>query len=196
MGFNLSAGKLLMAIRKSIWFYNSAVPTLSASLTSSASNTSSTTLVLDYLNHTNTNIASANSYRYVDMTSVTDYVIQTGDFLEYDIYWESNLARIAVDLVASDGSTLRDSTLAKDQNAVNSHPNTDLTAYAYQKWYHRKIPITTLSSGNGIGKTISNYFIAGESDVAGALTARIKNICITDGKGNNVYNTQNFAVMF
>jgi hypothetical protein len=132
----------------------------------------------------------------MDMSSVTDYVIQTGDFLEYDIYWESSSATIAVDLIASDGSTLRDYALAKDQNNITAHPAEDLTAYAYQKWYHRKIPITTFSSGNAIGKTISLYLIVGEADVATALTARIKNICITDGKGNNVYNTQNFAGMF
>lgn len=189
-----------MAIRKSIWFYNSAVPTLAVNVTSNASNTSSTTATLDYLSHTSTHVTTAAAYRYMDMTSVTDYVIQTGDYLEYDIYWDSNLAYIALDLICSDGATLRDSS-ARDQNNLPSHPGTNLTSYAYLKWYHRKIPVTTLWLSNtnvsSIGKTISAYILGAESDtLSTALTARFKNICITDGKGNTVYDTQSFGALF
>ena len=189
-----------MAVRKSIWFYNNAVPTLAIDGTSNASNTSSTTATLDYLSHTSTHVTTAVAYRYMDMTSVTDYVIQSGDFLEYDIYWNSNLAQISFEIVCSDNSQLRDSS-ARDQNNLVPHPGTDLTNYAYLKWYHRKIPITTLWNGtanvSSVGKTINRYLIGAESDtLSTAMTAYLKNICITDGKGNSVYNTQNFGALF
>ena len=189
-----------MAIRKSIWFYNSAVPTLAVNVTSNASNTSSTTATLDYLSHTNTNVTTAGAYRYMDMTSVTDYVIQSGDYLEYDIYWNSNLAYIGLDLICTDGATLRDSS-STDQNNLTTHPATDLTNYAYLKWYHRKIPMAIFWSGtanvSSVGKTISRYIIGAESESLGtAMTAYLKNICITDGKGNGVYDTQSFGALF
>jgi hypothetical protein len=54
----------------------------------------------------------------------------------------------------------------------------------------------TASNVSSIGKTISQFTIAAENDTTGTQIARIKNICITDGLGNGVYNTQNFAGMF
>lgn len=192
-----------MAIRKSIWFYPQTAPTFGASTagSSNASNTFSVSLASDYINYTNTNVTTANAFNYRDMTSVTDYVIVAGDFLEYDIYWVSNLAKISIDLYTQSGYTLRDCTVAVDQNNLRAHPDIDLTNYAFGKWYHRKIPITTLRAGtvnaSSIGQNITQFVVGAESDSLGtAITARIKNICITDGKGNNVYNTQNFMGIF
>ena len=190
-----------MAIRKRIWGYNDTLPTLNNSyLTSNGSNVITASLVSDYINYSGTLFGSGNLYNYADMTGVTDYVIQAGDFLEYDIYWTgSGNLQMSMDFMTTDGWNLRDAG-AVDQNGLASHPATDLSSRAYQKWYHRKIPFTTFYSGaptaSSVGKTVTNYCLVAEFDTAGTQTAYIKNIVITDGKGNNVYNTQNFSGFF
>ncbi len=115
--------------------------------------------------------ASANSYRYEDLTSVANYVIQSGDYLEYDVYWTSATDRIAVDYQAT--NNLRDSG-ATDQNGVSVHPNEDISAYALNTWYHREI---ALPAGH-IGQTIVNYDIACENDDSALKTGYLKNIFI------------------
>ncbi len=128
-------------------------------------------------------IAATNGYVYIDMTSVTDYVIQTGDYLEYDVFWFTNVPtekRIAFDYTCSNGSTLRDSgAVAVDQNNLSAHPRTDLSAYASGRWYHRKIVIP---SGH-VGQTIIYYNLACEYDGGGTVAGMIRNIRITDGAG-------------
>jgi hypothetical protein len=123
-------------------------------------------------------LALANAYLYQDLTSVANYVIQAGDYLEYDVYWTDRNQRFAVELVASDGTKLRDLG-AVDQNGLSSHPNTDLSNYALGYWYHRKIHVP----GIMVGKTISKYDIASESDVPGSYAAGVRDIYITDGAG-------------
>lgn len=190
-----------MAIRKRIWVYNDGAPTLNNSyLTSNASNVVSASLVADYISYSGVLVGSGNLFDYADMTNVTDYVIQAGDFLEYDIYWVgSGNLQMSMDFMTADGWTLRDAG-AVDQNGLGAHPSTDLSSKAYQKWYHRKIPFTTFYNGaptaSSVGKTVTNFCLVAEFEPAGTQTAYIKNIVITDGKGNNVYNTQNFAGFF
>ncbi len=123
--------------------------------------------------------ASANSYRYEDLTSVTDYVIQSGDYLEYDVYYTSSTDQIAFDYTTTDGSYLRN-TGSVDQNGINARPGEDLSAYALDQWYHRTI---ALPAGH-VGKTISYYDIASEINTTTTQTAYFDNIRITDGAGN------------
>ena len=121
--------------------------------------------------------AGSNSYLYDDLPSVSNYVIQSGDYLEYDVYWTSSNDMIAFDYTASDGSALRGA--ASDQNGINAHPNSDISAYALNRWYHRKI---ALPAGH-VGKTISYYDIACENDQTATKTAYLDNILITNGAG-------------
>jgi GH24 family phage-related lysozyme (muramidase) len=124
-------------------------------------------------------VESDNSFCYVDLTSVSDYTIQEGDVLEYDIYWETPSARISVDFTTSDNVNLRDRRLI-DQNGVGVHTGTLYDDYALNKWYHRKIVLPEVL----FGKTIDRYDIACESDEGGTKTAYLRNIVITDGNGN------------
>ncbi len=166
-------------IRKRIWVSGDNLPSFTNHL-QGGSGSLTRSLVDDYIY---LSYANPNPYLYVDMSSITDYVIQSGDFLEYDIYWETAGAiKIAMDLTASDGGTLRDSG-AVDQNSLSTHPNTDISARAYGTWYHRKIPITTLSNGNSVGKTISYFDISCEIDGGSTYVGRIRNMAITDGNG-------------
>lgn len=122
--------------------------------------------------------ASGNSYLYEDLTSVTDYVIASGDVLEYDVYWNSAEDYVAFDYTTSDASALR-AAGATDQNGLDAHPTTDISGYARGKWYHR---IISLPSGH-VGKTIVNYDIATESDTTGTKLGYLDNIYITNGTG-------------
>lgn len=190
-----------MAIRKRIWMYNDSLPTLNNSyLTSNASNVVTASLVSDYIDYSSALFGSGNLFNYADMTSVTDYVIQAGDFLEYDIYWvDSGNIQMSMDFMTSDGSTLRDAGIL-DQNGLGAHPSNDLSSKTFQKWYHRKIPFTSFYNGtaaaSSVGKTVTNFCLVAEVDTAGTKRAYIKNIVITDGKGNGVYNTENFSGFF
>lgn len=183
-----------MAIRKRIWIYNDALPTFNQSfLTSNASNISTFSLSNDYISSSSFLTGGTNQYNYADMTNVTDYTIQAGDYLEYAVYWVgTGNIQMSMDLHLSDGGSLRDAVGVTDQNGLSPHPSTDLSSRAYQKWYHRVIPITTFTNGSSIGKTLSVYNLVAEFDSAGTQVAYYKNIAITDGKGPAVYNTKNF----
>jgi len=198
MGFDFKTRKLLVAVRKKIWVYPDAAPTLTDHL-NSGGNTLTVSTALDYLSISSTMTTLTNSYIYRDMSSITDYVIQSGDYLEYDIWWNGsgNIA-IAMDLTVSDGGYLRDATAAVDDNGLKSHPDTDLSTYATGKWYRRRIPITSFSNGSSIGKTLQFYDLSCERNTAGTYTAQIKNVAITDGNGvgQDSIDTNTFSIFF
>lgn len=117
-----------------------------------------------------------NQYRYVDMTNVSDYVIQSGDILEYDLYWAGANAQVNLDLIAS-GWTLRDSGLT-DQNGYSVHTSaTTYNSLAQGKWYSRRIALT----GAAVGKTIVNYCLVCENDATATQTGYIANVKIWRG---------------
>ena len=187
-----------MAVRKKIWVYPDAAPTLTDHI-NSGGNTLTVSTALDYLSISSTMTTLTNSYIYRDMSSITDYVIQSGDYLEYDIWWNgSGNIGIAMDLTLSDGGVLRDATAAVDQNGLKSHPDTDLSTYATSKWYRRIIPITSFNNGSSIGKTLQFYDLSCERNTAGTYTAQIKNIAVTDGNGvgEDSINTNTFSLFF
>jgi hypothetical protein len=186
-----------MAIRKKIWIYPDANPTLGLQFENTAAHTISSTGVLDYMLVSGFISASGgNQYIYGTIPVVGSYTIQSGDFLEYDIYWESGPGNIqlAMDMHTAAGN-LRDAG-AVDQNGIGPHPSTDLSSVAYQKWYRRRIPITTFSNGSSVGATITNYNIVAEADTSGTYLARFKNIAITDGNGVGVDNLTSFGAFF
>jgi hypothetical protein len=120
---------------------------------------------------------SANSYKYEDLTSVTNYVIQAGDYLEYDVWWNGVDDQFGFDYTCTDATTLRGAGYT-DQNGQNAHPNTDISAFALGQWYHRKINIAGHAT-----KTIQNYDIVCEHDGNTRIIGHIDNILITDGAG-------------
>ncbi|MBT7105751.1 hypothetical protein HN933_02775 [Candidatus Woesearchaeota archaeon] len=133
---------------------------------------------------------NANAYHYEDLSSVTDYVIQSGDYVEYDIYWTSSSDEIAFDYTNSDATELRSSGV--DQNGLSSHPSTDISAYALNKWYHRTIALPV----SHVGKTIQYYDVVCEADSTGTYTGYLDNIVITDGAGTvrkEIYTSGDFT---
>jgi hypothetical protein len=183
-----------MAIRKKIWVYPDSLPTFSQTyLTSGSSNLTTFSLSSDYISASGYLTGTGNLYNYADITSIGSYTIQAGDYLEYDVYWVgSGNIQMSMDLHVSDGNNLRDSG-ATDQNGILCHPSTDLSSYAYGKWYHRVIPITTFTGGSSIGKSLNHYNLVAEMDTSGATSvAYFKNIAITDGQGTGEYNISSF----
>jgi hypothetical protein len=183
-----------MAIRKRIWIYPDANPSITNSTTiSNVSNTVSNSTTLDYftVNFNIAGTAAGNGYLYANMP-LSSYTIQAGDYLEYCIYLPNITGQqsFGVDIFFTNG-VLRDAGQF-DQNGINAHPATDLTAQAGQKWYYRKIPITTGTGGSTIGTSITNIQPTCENETIGTSVARFKNIAITDGKGTGVYETKNF----
>jgi hypothetical protein len=55
-----------------------------------------------------TMVADAAAYHYVDLTNVPDYIVQSGDCLEYEVYWLGNVPTLSVTgacaLVGRDGA--------------------------------------------------------------------------------------------
>jgi hypothetical protein len=183
-----------MAIRRKIWMYPDANPTIGKQFDSNGTASAASTLVSDYLRITFTMTQTGgNGYLYAFIPT-TSYTVQTGDFLEYDIFLESNQPAIGTDLHFSNGA-LRDAGIV-DQNGVAVHPATDLRSRAFDKWYRRRIPITTGNGGSTIGLTLDYINVVCELDTAGTYVAYYKNMAITDGNGVAVDNLTSFATFF
>lgn len=97
----------------------------------------------------------------------------SGDYLQYDVWISSTSPNITggIDLVASDGYTLRGSP-ALDQNQISPHPKTDLKGFADDQWYTRTIGIPTQM----VGKTLAYATIALEGDTNGTYTVYARHI--------------------
>ena len=126
--------------------------------------------------------ADVHGHTYIDVwEGAMPEPIDAGSFLEFQIvmYSGNPTFRGTVDLHTTDGTTLRDSG-ATDQNGLSAHPGTDLSEYAKDGWYHRKISLAPLA-----GKTIDGVMIATDSNEHSAGIFRIyaDNIQITDGEG-------------
>jgi len=125
------------------------------------------------------NEADVHGHTYIDIWK-GNVPIKAGQFLEFQVAMFSGnpVFSGSVDLHTSDGSNLRDSG-ARDQNDISAHPSADLSEYARDGWYHRKIPLDALA-----GKTLDGVMIATDSDEHGAGIFRVYvgNIQITDGE--------------
>lgn len=107
-----------------------------------------------------------------------EWKVETGQWLEYQVFMASGnpTFQAGVDLATVDGKTLRDAGVV-DQNNLNAHPATNLSAFARDKWYHRQIPLDALA-----GKTVNGITVAVDSDKhgAGVFNAYFDNLQITD----------------
>jgi len=125
------------------------------------------------------NEANVHGHTYIDIWSGS-VPIEAGQFLEFQVAMFSGnpVFRGTVGMHTSDDSNLRDSG-AKDQNDISAHPSADLSEYARDQWYHRKISLDALA-----GKTLDGVMIGTDSDEHGAGMFRVyvDNIQITDGE--------------
>jgi hypothetical protein len=125
------------------------------------------------------NEANVHGHTYIDVWSGS-IAIEAGQFLEFQVAMFSGNPTFAgsVDLHTADNANLRDSG-AKDQNNISAHPATDLSSYARDQWYHRKISLDALA-----GKTLDGVMIATDSNQHGTGVFRVyvDNIQITDGE--------------
>lgn len=129
-----------------------------------------------------------NAYTYIKIFSSGSISIISGRYLAYDIWIDpsSPSGQAGVDIVFTDGSTLRDRTQDYryyDAQNIPPHPKNDLSGFANGKWYHRKFLLDNFS-----GKTISYVTVVLEGDKTGTYTAYIKNIYEVDAS-NNIINT-------
>ncbi|MCE5229001.1 phage tail protein [bacterium] len=124
--------------------------------------------------------AAEDGYYYVRIKDIDNYTVQSGDVLEYDIYWPTTGPtnnKIAVELETDDDKTLRGMG-AVDQNGIDADPGTDLSQYTDNKWYRRRISLSLL-----VGKDIEKWFIACELNGGGETEAWIKNINVVSSGG-------------
>lgn len=118
------------------------------------------------------------NYMYYKIWSGSQSILST-DSLVYSIWIASTSPKITggIDLVCSDGSTLRDSG-AFDQEGLICHPTTDLSGYADDRWFSRSIGLLNLG-----GKTASYVTIAQEGDANGRYDIWCAQIYLVDSSG-------------
>lgn len=115
--------------------------------------------------------------------SSTHHTVQTGDYLEYDVkLLHPHAGAGSVELRATDDSYIFDST-STDQNGLDAQAWEDLTAYADEEWYHRRIPLPSSATG----KTIAYWLAASESQGSESADRTTEvvydNVSITNGSG-------------
>lgn len=99
--------------------------------------------------------------------------VASGDYLQYSLWISSTSPSITggVDMVCTDGYTLRDSP-ALDQHQISPHPKTNLQGYADDQWYTRKINVPSQM----VGKTIGSVTVVQEGDATGTYVIYVKNV--------------------
>lgn len=131
--------------------------------------------------------SGGNSYLYGDMTGVTDYTIQAGDFLIYEHFQPrrssaTNVATggliVGVEIEGDSPApwTARGVGVA-DQGGIGMFGNVD--TQANDKWYERKFNLSAF-----VGKVIARYMLACEKDgYSGDVRAFFRNIRISAFNG-------------
>src|SRR5258708_815254 len=132
-------------------------------------------------------ISGNNAFLYWKIWSGSQGII-AGNFIEYDVWISSSspLQQAAVDLVCTDGTTMRDfnSQGIVDQMGMKAHPGGDLSGFATDTWYHRKIDIGGLA-----GKTVAFVDIAFEGDNVGSYQAYFRNVKLTGTSSATFYDS-------
>lgn len=87
------------------------------------------------------------------------YQIQSGDYLEYAVYVQTDTAGIGgIDIMFKDGNWLRQFACT-DQFGLAVHPATDIRPQAYRKWVLRHIPLNLV-----VGKRVDHWDVAVDSN--------------------------------
>ncbi|HEY0826984.1 MAG TPA: glycosyl hydrolase family 28-related protein [Bacilli bacterium] len=113
--------------------------------------------------------------------SNASYTFVAGDYIEYDVKLAGSVWRAgAVDIQATDGTYFSDSYGFGDQNSLNGSPRGDLSKYASNTWYHRKIKVP----GSMVGKTVSKWLLYNKNNMNGLIyVGYYDNIQVTNGSG-------------
>jgi hypothetical protein len=124
--------------------------------------------------------ASAAWIRDYWVISRKNRTVEPGDSIEYDVYLNCRAPGLGgIEIKNSDGTYWRDLADWHDQNGIPGHPNADISAYAYGRWYHRKLAVPS----SAIGKTITQWEIAVDGYHGGnaPLSCQYDNIVVTNG---------------
>lgn len=134
----------------------------------------------DCIKLTVTNDATASHY-YYNKFSTASYTFQAGDYIEYDVKILNNTAGAGgIDCITTDSTNLRDQAGWQDQNGISGHPAADISAYAYNTWYHRKMAVPS----SMVGKVAGRWDVVGESDTPSlSYSAIYDNIFVTSSTG-------------
>jgi hypothetical protein len=124
--------------------------------------------------------APADYSLYVDLTNVADYVIQAGDFLEYDVYYTHPQVLGGMDLYNSTAAQYLRNIAALDQWGLDAGPAGAGKAAnrlgGSGRWGHRKIPLPISWVGGSITKFLP-YADPNEVEFRGGS-------CLLDGSGD------------
>lgn len=128
---------------------------------------------------------AGNTYSYVKIWSGSYVVPGSNGFLNYTMFIPASSPeiKIAIDLVCSDGTTLRDhateANAGFDAQDQSPHPGTDLVGLADGKWYTRAFLLSSALSG----KTVAYATVAVEGDKTGIYTGYFYNIFLGGNGG-------------
>ncbi|MFD0711467.1 glycosyl hydrolase family 28-related protein [Paenibacillus sp. GCM10027626] len=124
--------------------------------------------------------STANKYVYSKISN-KPYTFQAGDYIEYDVKLFSNIGDAGgIEIYTMSGTPFRDLSGWRDQNGIVGHPERDLSGYAYNKWFHRKLQVPP----SMIGQTSAHWDIVGENNNHSIrYKTQYDNIVVTDGNG-------------
>jgi hypothetical protein len=129
-----------------------------------------------------------NAYTYVQIFQGGGITVVGGRYLVYDVWVDpaSPNGCVGVDIVFTDGSTLRDASQDYryyDSQNIPPHPLHDIGGFAKGTWYHRSFLLDNFS-----GKTIAFLTVVLEGNGQGTYTAYFKNIYEVNSS-NTIINT-------
>jgi hypothetical protein len=132
-----------------------------------------------------------NAYTYIQIFQGGGIVVVGSRYLSYDVWVAdgSPTGQVGVDIVFTDGTTLRDATQDyryRDSQNINPHPNNDIGGFAKGTWWRRTFLLDNFS-----GKTIAYVTVVLEGNVQGEYVAYFKNINEVNSSGtviNSFFN--------
>jgi hypothetical protein len=107
--------------------------------------------------------------------------VQAGDVIEYDVYLHSNRSGVGgIDVATRDGVYFREMSGWIDEKGIWGHPAADISAYAFGRWYHRKLAVPP----DLVGSVIDKWDVCVDGDGFGqheVSAAMYDNIRVTNG---------------
>jgi hypothetical protein len=140
--------------------------------------------------------STANAYAYLRAFSLRNVKLRPSSVLSYWIYPQTtatssyptgtNSSCVAVDVVFTDGTNLRDNTAVKDQNGNPAHPSGRCGKLTMDRWNEVVIPIGTIGAGKLIDTVNVGY---DQPKVLGGYRGYIDDIKISDVIESSQFST-------
>lgn len=125
-----------------------------------------------------TNNSISNSRRAGIRFSTTNYVLQAGDYIEYDVKLLHPFGGMGgLDFLTATGERLSAYDV-KDQSGISASPAANIANLAYDVWYHRKIAVPVELIGKTVDYWIAANYFSGQST---NLSSQYDNIKVTNG---------------